>query len=98
MIPINLIFIQTRYIMDDDIFIFSHDHLMQQVADSFLELGYHKVRFYIEAPGIPSKHKTELIEDFYLSPSGGTLRDSSMNIVIYSAKYDKYKGYGKMSN
>jgi len=43
--------------MDDDIFIFSHDHLMQQVADSPLELGYHKVRFYIDAPGIPSKQK-----------------------------------------
>ena len=43
MIPINLIFIQTRYIMDDDIFIFSHDHLMQQVADSFLELGHHQL-------------------------------------------------------
>lgn len=33
--------------------------------------------------------------NLFISPSGGTLRDSSMNIVMYSAKYDKYKGYGK---
>jgi hypothetical protein len=79
-----------------DIFIFSSENLMSQAAQSPLQLGYHKVRFYVDAPGVPSKVPTGSIEDFYLSPSGGTLRDSSMNIVIYSAKYDKYKGYGKL--
>lgn len=82
--------------MNTDIHIFSHEHLLEQLQHEPVELGYQKVRFYVDAPGIPSKHKTDIIEDFFLSPSGGTLRDSSMNIVMYSAKYDKYKGYGKL--
>lgn len=81
--------------MEKDLFIFSHENLLQQAQESELQLGYHIVRFYVDAPGIPAKHKTDAIESFYLSPSGGTLRDCSMNIVMYSAKYDKYKGYGK---
>ena len=81
--------------MEKDLLIFSHENLLQQAQESELQLGYHTVRFYVDAPGVPAKHKTNMVESFYLSPSGGTLRDSSMNIVMYSAKYDKYKGYGK---
>lgn len=81
--------------MEQDLLIFSHEHLLQQAQESELQLGYHIVRFYVDAPGVPAKHKTDVIESFYLSPSGGTLRDKFMNIVMYSAKYDKYKGYGK---
>lgn len=81
--------------MKADLHIFSHENLLAQMQSSELTLGYHTVQFYVESPGIPAKHVTDTVETFYLSPSGGTLRDSSMNIVIYSAKYDKYKGYGK---
>ncbi|MFZ9760829.1 MAG: hypothetical protein ACO323_01805 [Candidatus Kapaibacteriota bacterium] len=81
--------------IESDIHIFSHENLITQSQNSPLTLGYHTLQFYVESPGIPAKHVTNTIETFYLSPSGGTLRDSSMNIVMYSAKYDKYKGYGK---
>jgi hypothetical protein len=81
--------------MEDDPRIFSHENLLKQSQQSELKLGYYTVHFYVDSPGVPSKHVTDNIEQFYLSPSGGTLRDSSMNIVMYSAKYDKYKGYGK---
>ena len=81
--------------MDTDYLIFSHENLLHQAQHTKPELGYHIVQFYVDAPGIPAKHVTDTVESFYLSPSGGTLRDSSMNIVMYSAKYDKYKGYGK---
>ncbi|MEY3314112.1 MAG: hypothetical protein ACK5F4_07510 [Ignavibacteria bacterium] len=81
--------------MQEDLRIFSHENLLKQSQHSELKLGYYTVHFYVDSPGVPSKHVTDKIEQFYLSPSGGTLRDSSMNIVMYSAKYDKYKGYGK---
>jgi len=81
--------------MDNDLMIFSHENLLQQAQESELQLGYHILKFFVDAPGVPAKRITDSIESFYLSPSGGTLPDSSMNIVMYSAKYDKYKGYGK---
>ena len=81
--------------MQEDLRIFSHENLLKQSQHSELKLGYYTVHFFVDSPGVPSKHVTDKIEQFYLSPSGGTLRDSSMNIVMYSAKYDKYKGYGK---
>ena len=82
-------------IMNNDLMVFSHENLLQQAQESELQLGYHILSFYVDAPGVPAKRITDATESFYLSPSGGTLRDSSMNIVMYSAKYDKYKGYGK---
>ena len=94
--------------MNNDLMVFSHENLLQQAQESELQLGYHilsfydffisgmiSLTFYVDAPGVPAKRITDATESFYLSPSGGTLRDSSMNIVMYSAKYDKYKGYGK---
>lgn len=79
----------------DDILLFSPDNLLKQVAETPLVLGYHTVRFYVENSGILAKEPTGSIGVFYLSPSGGTLRDAEMNIVLYSAKYDKFKGWGK---
>ena len=81
--------------MQEDLRIFSHVNLLKQSQHSELKLGYYTVHFHVDSPGVPSKHVTDKIEQSYLSPCGGTLRDSSMNIVMYSAKYDKYKGYGK---
>ncbi|MBK9250219.1 MAG: hypothetical protein IPM69_19455 [Ignavibacteria bacterium] len=81
--------------MSEELYYFSPENLLAQAQNVPLELGYHRVRFYVDEQGIPSKEKTSSTEEFFLSPSGGTLRDREMNIVIYSAKYDKYKGYGK---
>jgi len=81
--------------MSDEVLYFTPENLLLQAQITPLVLGYHRVQFYVNEQGIPSKEKTTRIDEFYLSPSGGTLRDINMNIVTYSAKYDKYKGYGK---
>jgi hypothetical protein len=78
-----------------DIFLFSQDNVLAQAQSAPLELGYKKLTFYVDDSGVISKTATPTKHTFYLSPSGGTLRDSSMNIVLYSAKFDLYKGYGK---
>ncbi|HYF04195.1 MAG TPA: hypothetical protein VEC36_12500 [Patescibacteria group bacterium] len=78
-----------------DIHCFSHENLVKQTETAEQQLGYYIVHFYVDEAGVISKEKTDIIGQFFLSPSGGTLRDKDMNIVTYSAKYDKYKGYGK---
>jgi hypothetical protein len=80
---------------ETDIHCFSHENLVKQTETAEQQLGYYIVHFYVDEAGVISKEKTANIGQFFLSPSGGTLRDKDMNIVTYSAKYDKYKGYGK---
>lgn len=79
----------------EDLHLFTNENLLQQASMVPIQLGYHKLLFYIDDSGIISKVKTNRIGEFYYSPSGGTLRDHKMNIVLYSAKFDLYKGYGK---
>jgi hypothetical protein len=79
----------------EDLHLFTNENLLQQASMVPIQLGYHKLLFYIDDAGIISKVKTNRIGEFYYSPSGGTLRDHKMNIVLYSAKFDLYKGYGK---
>jgi len=79
----------------EDLMLFTNEHLLIQASKVPIQLGYHKLHFYIDDSGIISKIKTNRIGEFYYSPSGGTLRDHRMNIVLYSAKFDLYKGYGK---
>jgi hypothetical protein len=79
-----------------DLHLFSDEHLRAQLESAPLQLGYKLVRFYADEYGVISKTPTEHVETFYLSPSGGTLRDKNMNIVMYSARYDMYKGIGKI--
>lgn len=86
---------QDSFKTTQDIHCFSHENLVAQAATAEQQLGYIIVWFYVDEHDVVSKEKTGRIEKFYLSPSGGTLRDKDMNIVTYSAKYDKYKGYGK---
>lgn len=78
-----------------DVHWFSHENLLKQIETAEQHLGYYIIHFYVDNAGVISKEKTGNIDKFYLSPSGGTLRDKDMNIVTYSAKYDLYKGYGK---
>lgn len=79
-----------------DIYLFSEEMLRKQLETAEEKLGYKIVRFYVDEHGILSKTPTEATEVFYLSPSGGTLRDKSFNLVTYSARYDMYKGLGKV--
>lgn len=78
-----------------NILIYSPENLIAQASDAPEHLGYRCLRFYVDAPGVLSKAPSGTIENFYYSPSGGTLRDSTLNIVLYSAKFDLYKGLGR---
>jgi len=66
--------------------------MLKQVEAGVYELGYYKVKFYT-ANGKPSEEKTNEIREYYLYPSGGTLRDKNFNIVFYSSKFDIYRGF-----
>lgn len=78
--------------MTDDLFLFSEEHLHQQLNTAPFTQGFYIVRFYTEN-GKLARHKTDTISEFYLYPSGGTLRDSTFNIVFYDSQFDTYRGF-----
>ena len=55
-------------------------------------LGFYTLKFYSEN-GKPVNHQTGTVEDFYLYPSGGTLRDKEFNIIVYDSRFDTYRGF-----
>jgi hypothetical protein len=74
------------------IYIFSEENLLSQVINGKYELGFYRVRFY-SINGKPAETETDEISEFFLYPSGGTLRDKNFNIVFYSSKFDIYRGF-----
>ena len=78
--------------MSDDIFIFSEANLHTQLQTAPYTQGFYTVKFYT-ADGLLAKMKTETLSDFYLYPSGGTLRDSTFNLVFYDSQFDTYRGF-----
>jgi hypothetical protein len=80
-----------------DVYVYSLDNLQRQLETAPFELGYYTVHFYVDERGRLARTPTERVGTFYYSPSGGTLRDEQLNIVLYSARIDRYKGYGRPS-
>jgi hypothetical protein len=78
---------------DDDLLLYSIEHVLAQTASAPKRLGFYELRFY-SAEGRPSRRRTGAVETFYYYPSGGTLRDRAMNIVFYEAKLDQYRSFG----
>jgi hypothetical protein len=78
--------------MNDDLYIFSEPNLHRQLESAPFTQGFYTVHFYTEN-GLLARKKTETISDFYLYPSGGTLRDSTFNIVFYDSQFDTYRGF-----
>ncbi len=78
---------------ETDIHILSHENILKQLEESQYELGYYVLRFYADEEGRPSNKQTDTIEEFYLYPSGGTLRDKNFNIVFYDSRLDIYRGF-----
>lgn len=72
--------------------LFTHEHLLEQLATAPFALGAYTVRFYAEK-GKPVNRMTPVVEEFYLYPSGGTLRDSAFNLIFYDSRYDTYRGF-----
>jgi hypothetical protein len=75
-----------------DLYLFTHENLLEQLATAPFTLGAYTVRFYAEH-GKPVNRVTEVLSEFYLYPSGGTLRDSAFNLVFYDSRYDTYRGF-----
>lgn len=78
--------------MEEGFKIFSEENLLQQLQHAPYQLGYYTVEFYTK-DGRPAEVKTDIVEVFYLYPSGGTLRDKNFNIIFYSSKFDTYRGF-----
>jgi hypothetical protein len=78
--------------MTTDIHLFSDENIFQQLKTAPFALGYYILKFYTE-DGKPVNRLTDTLSEFYLYPSGGTLRDSSFNIVFYDSRFDTYRGF-----
>ena len=71
---------------------FTDENLLLQLETAPYTLGFYTLLFYAEG-GKPVNRVTGTIAEFYLYPSGGTLRDSSFNIVFYDSRFDTYRGF-----
>lgn len=78
--------------MSGDLFIFSESNLHAQLQTAPFTQGFYTVKFYTSA-GTFAKSKTDELSEFYLYPSGGTLRDSTFNLVFYDSQFDTYRGF-----
>ena len=78
--------------MIDDLFIFSETNLHAQLNTAPFSKGFYTVKFYT-IDGLLAKTKTDTLSEFYLYPSGGTLRDSTFNLVFYDSQFDTYRGF-----
>ena len=76
----------------NDIHLFNDDNIFAQLQTAPYTLGYYTLKFYTEN-GRPVNKVTATIEEFFLYPSGGTLRDNSSNIISYDSRFDTYRGF-----
>ena len=59
----------------NDLFLFKDENIFEQLKTAPFTLGSYTLKFYTEN-GKPVNKITDTISEFYLYPSGGTLRDS----------------------
>ena len=78
--------------MNTELFVYSEMNLIQQLETAIYKQGFYTVQFYTEN-GLLAKKQTEMVSEFYLYPSGGTLRDSNFNLVFYDSQFDTYRGF-----
>ncbi|MBW7888807.1 MAG: hypothetical protein H3C35_10700 [Bacteroidetes bacterium] len=78
--------------MSDDLFLFSEENLRRQIETAPFTKGFYTVKFYTENRQL-SRTKTGVLSEFYLYPSGGTLRDENFNLVFYNSQFDIYRGF-----
>lgn len=76
----------------DNLHKFSEVNLLKQIETGKYELGFYRVKFFTKN-GLPTEIPSGDVSEFYLYPSGGTLRDKNFNIVFYSSKFDTYRGF-----
>jgi hypothetical protein len=78
--------------VERDFRLFSHENILGQIETAEYRNGYYVLEFYA-AQHKPSTKPTDTIEQFYLYPSGGTLRDRTFQLVFYDSRYDTYRGF-----
>jgi len=76
----------------NNLYKFSEENLLKQIETGTYELGFYRVNFFTK-DGSFSDIDSGKVSEFYLYPSGGTLRDENFNIVFYSSKFDTYRGF-----
>ncbi|MCK9424611.1 MAG: hypothetical protein M0Q21_01075 [Ignavibacteriaceae bacterium] len=76
----------------NELYKFSEENLLKQIKTGTYELGFYRVKFFTK-DGFLSEIDSDKVSEFYLYPSGGTLRDENFNIVFYSSKFDTYRGF-----
>ena len=72
--------------------LFKDENIFLQLQTAPFTLGYYTLRFYSEHDK-PVNKVTDTIAEFYLYPSGGTLRDSNFNMIFYDSRFDTYRGF-----
>lgn len=77
---------------ENDIHRFTDENIRKQLTTAPYQLGYYTLKFYTKS-GKPVNAVTDCIKEFYLYPSGGTLRDCQFNIVFYDSRFDTYRGF-----
>ncbi len=75
-----------------NIFLFTEANIHEQLKSAPFTLGFYTLRFYTDN-GKPVNRVTDTINEYFLYPSGGTLRDSSFNIIFYDSAFDTYRGF-----
>ena len=75
-----------------DILLFTRENILKQLKTASYSLGFYTLKFYSEK-GRPVNRLTDTVSEYYLYPSGGTLRDSSFNIIFYDSRFDTYRGF-----
>jgi hypothetical protein len=75
-----------------DLLLFTDANVTAQLETAEFSLGYYTLKFYTEN-GKPVNRVTGTVSEFYLYPSGGTLRDSGFNLVFYDSRFDTYRGF-----
>jgi len=78
--------------MQRDVFLFNDENFLEQLRSAPYALGFYTLKFYT-LNGKPVSRVTDTISEFYLYPTGGTLRDSTFNIVFYDSRFDTYRGF-----
>jgi hypothetical protein len=73
----------------DEMYCYSSENVLRQIAGTEATMGAYELRFY-SVNGRPSRVVTDIVETFYYYPSGGTIRDASLNILLYEPRLDKY--------
>lgn len=72
--------------------LYNDENLFHQLETAPFQLGYYTLRFYSDQ-GQPVNRVTDRISEYYLYPSGGTLRDETFNILWYDSRFDTYRGF-----